>query len=90
MASSACAIASRSSCKRQPPAEIAVGFGGIRIQFDRAAEGRDRLLGAPLHHPQIAERDLPPRIAIIQLNGATGVPATGEQTVLAIDPAHMR
>ena len=46
--------------KRQPPPEIAMGFRGIRIEFDRAAERRDRLFGAPLHHSQIAERGLPP------------------------------
>ena len=77
------------SRERQAVTEIATGRRRARIELDRAPKCRDRLLGAPFHHGQIAERDLSPWITVVERHRANGVLAAGVQRLAAIDPAHM-
>ena len=78
------------SGKSEAVTEMRVGGRGIRIEIDCPPERRDRFLGAPFHQCPIAERDVPPGIAIVERDRAHGVLAAGEQILLAIDPSHMR
>src|SRR5882757_7870317 len=70
-------------------AEITVGGRRTRIEVDRAPERRDRFLRAPFHHRPVAERDLSPRIAIVERNCPKDVLAAGEQTAIPFGPAVM-
>src|SRR5882757_634165 len=70
-------------------AEITVGGRRTRIEVDRAPERRDRLLRAPFHHGPVAERDLSPRIAIVERNRPEDVLAAGEQALVPGGPAVM-
>ena len=67
------------SGERQAVAETPCAAAELGLRLDGAPEGRDRLLGAPFHHRQIAERDLPPGIAIVERDRANGVLAAGVQ-----------
>jgi hypothetical protein len=71
-------------------AQVRMGGGGVRIEIDRPPERRDRFLGPPLHHGPVAERDMAPRIAVVQRDGATRVLAARPQPLDARDPPHVR
>ena len=67
--------------KAKPRLEMRVGRRRIRIEVDRPAKRRDRLLGAPFHHGPIAKRDVPPGIAIIEGDRPHGVLAAGRASL---------
>ena len=60
------------------------------MEIHRLTKRRDRLLGSPFHEFRIAERGVPPGIAIIKRDRPNGVLAAGEQSLIAIDPTHVR
>src|SRR5436190_22817290 len=63
--------------KGQAVTEITMSRRRTWIEIDRPAKRSDRLLGAPFHHRQIAERDLSPGIAIIEHDGPNDMLAAG-------------
>src|SRR5262249_967369 len=71
------------------PAETGGGCGGIWIEGHRLAKRRDRFLGAPFHHRPVAERDVPPGIAVVERDGAYRVVTASQQTLMGADPSHV-
>ena len=76
--------------KSQATAEMSVRRRGIWVELDCLTKRRDRLLGSPFHHSAIAEGDVPPGIAIIERDRLKGVLASRKQSLIAINPAHVR
>src|SRR4051794_7421052 len=58
-------------------AEMCVSGGGIRIETDCSPECRDRFPGAPFPHRPVAERDVPPRVAIVEHDRLHGMFTVG-------------
>ena len=67
-----------------------MGRRRIRIEGDRPAERGDRLLGAALHHGRVGERDVPPRVTVVEGDRPNGLLTPRAQARLAVDPAHVR
>src|SRR5204863_1034974 len=73
--------------KSEAMTEITMGRGGAGIEIDGPAERCERLLGAPLHHRGITERNLAPRVELIKRNSTQHVLAAGVKSLVAINPS---
>ena len=56
----------RSAVERERQAEIAVGGGEVRVEVECALKFLDRLVGPPHQEGDIAEREMRPRVAVVE------------------------
>src|SRR5207244_12674825 len=74
-------------CEGEAMTEVAMRGCGAWVELDGGFKCRERFFGAPLHHAEIAEGDLSPAGAVVELDRTKCVLAAGLQTLVAIDPA---
>src|SRR6185369_14476791 len=76
--------------ERKAATEMRACRRGIRIELNRPAESRNRFVRVALHHGPISERNMGPRISIVERERADGMLAAWEQALVARNPSHVR